>query len=429
MAPRLGLDVVLGIPIRVENDHGVRHGEVDPLASGSGAQKEDEFFGSFFREPIDGLLAVVSTHPAIDPLVAPSLVDQVVLDHVQHPDHLREDQNLVTAFFQLREELVNEDQLTRGLDEVLKQRLLVPVGQGRSLNVFHALDEVRVVAALSQLHHDVSKITNVGGLLPLVEEGEILLQHRPIPLLLDPSEFHTDDGFFLGRDGLLDVLLETAKHVGTNQLLELVGGVRVGHGTKLLGKDGFGHEGLGVHKIQQRPHFKRVVLDRRSRQKHAMGGGEALELVNQPRALVLEPVSLVNHDVRPLDTAQLRRILEHDFIRRHERVPLVRRALLVGLAIVRPLVIGNDLAALTVSVVDDAVHVSPGLELPLPVAQRRQRRDDQERPADVLLRKQKVAKRHRLDGLPQPHLVRQDAPESPIPARDQPVVPFDLVLP
>ena len=70
----------------------------------------------------------------------------VVLENVEHPRHLREDEDAVALRMEAAEELVEEHHLPRVLDEAL-------VGGERRL--LGALEEVRVVGALAQLHQDV----------------------------------------------------------------------------------------------------------------------------------------------------------------------------------------------------------------------------------------------------------------------------------
>lgn len=67
----------------------------------------------------------------------------------------------------------------------------------------------------------------------------------------------------------------------------------------------------------------------------------------------------------------------------------------------------DGLPAGLAAVVDHHVELRPGPELPLPVGDGGERRDDQERPLDVF-HVNLVEECDRLDGLPQPHLVSQD---------------------
>lgn len=118
--------------------------------------------------------------------------------------------------------------------------------------------------------------------------------------------------------------------------------------------------------------------------------------------------------------------------------------------------IGLDgLAAGLATVVDHHVELRPGPELPLPVGNGGERRDDQEGPLDAL-HEHLIKECNGLDGLPQTHLIRQDAVTSGrekrswfggavergaglwellgahlrvVPVEGQPVEAFQLVLP
>ena len=63
------LQVVLRVPVRVEDDAGVGGGEVDAQATGPRTQQEDEAVRVGLTEAVDGRLPEVTPHPAVDPLV------------------------------------------------------------------------------------------------------------------------------------------------------------------------------------------------------------------------------------------------------------------------------------------------------------------------------------------------------------------------
>lgn len=67
----------------------------------------------------------------------------------------------------------------------------------------------------------------------------------------------------------------------------------------------------------------------------------------------------------------------------------------------------DGLAAGLATMVDHHVELGPGPELPLPVGDGGERRDDQERPFDAL-HKNLVEECDGLDGLSETHLVSQD---------------------
>jgi len=63
------LQVVLRVPVRVEDDAGVCRREVDAQAAGPRAQKENEALRVGLTEAVDGRLPHVPTNAAVDSLV------------------------------------------------------------------------------------------------------------------------------------------------------------------------------------------------------------------------------------------------------------------------------------------------------------------------------------------------------------------------
>lgn len=78
------------------------------------------------------------------------------------------------------------------------------------------------------------------------------------------------------------------------------------------------------------------------------------------------------------------------------------------LILIQHLILLDHLPADLAAVVDDGIHLSPGAELALPVGDGGQGRDDEEWPPDPQ-QEYFVEERDGLDGLPQAHLIRQDA--------------------
>ena len=63
------LQVVLGVPVGVEDDAGVGGGEVDAQPAGAGAEQEDEAVRVRLAEAVDGGLPQVPPHAPIDALI------------------------------------------------------------------------------------------------------------------------------------------------------------------------------------------------------------------------------------------------------------------------------------------------------------------------------------------------------------------------
>ena len=69
MCSGLCLQVVLGVPVRVEYHHSVRSGQVDPQPPGSGGQQETEILGPLSVEVVYSILASVTSDRTIQPLI------------------------------------------------------------------------------------------------------------------------------------------------------------------------------------------------------------------------------------------------------------------------------------------------------------------------------------------------------------------------
>ncbi len=68
MCPGLGLEVILGVPIRVENHDCVCRGEVDPQTPCTGRKKETKVVRPLGIEVVDSVLTRVTTNRAIQSL-------------------------------------------------------------------------------------------------------------------------------------------------------------------------------------------------------------------------------------------------------------------------------------------------------------------------------------------------------------------------
>ena len=101
-----------------------------------------------------------------------------------------------------------------------------------------------------------------------------------------------------------------------------------------------------------------------------MRGGHGACHLREARVLVLEPVRLIHHEEGPRDLAQSSRLEGEHLIRRHADVEGARAQL----------VLHSVLARLPVAVqLDHLERGAPLGELALPVAQHRERHDDQVR--------------------------------------------------
>mmetsp|Transcript_25561 Transcript_25561/g.67478 ORF Transcript_25561/g.67478 Transcript_25561/m.67478 type:complete len:441 (+) Transcript_25561:1528-2850(+) len=184
-------------------------------------------------------------------------------------------------------------------------------------------------------------------------------------------------------------------------------------------------EEAGLDVVDHVEVLEQVVLQRRAREQQpvaVLGLRNRLELADEAAVHVLEAVALVDDHELPRELPQLLDVADHDLVRRdHHRVALL------GLrAVVPPAQLG---ALLLGAVVDDGLHRGRPLgKLALPIVQRRQRAHHQEGAGNVLLA-QVCQHRDRLHGLPEAHLVAEDAVEAILVEADQPMHADQLVRP
>jgi hypothetical protein len=81
--PLSHLNVIVRIPVRVVDDHGVRRGQVDAEPAGPCGQQEHELLSAGRVEPVDGILAALARDRAVDALKPVAQEVHHVLEDVQ----------------------------------------------------------------------------------------------------------------------------------------------------------------------------------------------------------------------------------------------------------------------------------------------------------------------------------------------------------
>mmetsp|Transcript_35796 Transcript_35796/g.114003 ORF Transcript_35796/g.114003 Transcript_35796/m.114003 type:complete len:263 (-) Transcript_35796:2645-3433(-) len=252
MAARHRLQVVLRVPVGVEHDNGVGRGQVDADTARSRSDDEDERLGGRVGEAVDGRLPLAAGDGAVEPLVSPAAPLHEVLDQVEHLGELGEEQDAVAVRLELGQQLVQQDQLARRLDQpVAVARLVlilepgprgapqlgvVVLGQGgrrahrrlgrqlRQGRLLDLPDEPRVVAAVAEHHRDVVERhgPGVGRADPVEQQRAVLLEARAVAQLLQVGDLDVHERLLERVQALLDVGLLATQQVRLQQLVELV---------------------------------------------------------------------------------------------------------------------------------------------------------------------------------------------------------------
>ena len=167
------LGVVLGVPVAVKHDDGVRGDEVDPLTARARGKKKEKGAVLGVRgvvcvaaaaESVDGSLARSARDAAVEPLVGVRPVAAVVLENVQHARHLAEDERAMSTGLEARQELIEELKLAGARDELRRggrfsKPLTAPLRHLlRHERLLDAVQEEGMLAALAHLHHEIAEV-------------------------------------------------------------------------------------------------------------------------------------------------------------------------------------------------------------------------------------------------------------------------------
>ena len=248
---------------------------------------------------------------------------------------------------------------------------------------------------------------------------------------------------FLGQQTLLNVTLDPSQQKGSQDLVQLL------HHRLLIRSlplepfvKGLGAaEDVWQEKVEQRPQLVQVVLKRRAGDQEPIPRLEQPDDLREGGLLVLNSMSLVERasasedcisrggargptyliddDVLPREFLEVRLLSKHHLVARDADVEFL---------VDEP--ISDQLSALLLGTLKHQ-HVdlgSPLLELPLPVVQRRLGHRDEMRPGHVADVAQIAEESNRLQRLPEAHLVGQDARNTILVQRYQPVQPGNLIV-
>ena len=177
-------------------------------------------------------------------------------------------------------------------------------------------------------------------------------------------------------------------------------------------------EHLRKEQVEQRPQLAEIVLQRRPREQQSTVAPELVQVARQSPLAIFQSLRLVDDDVLPVHLAELRAIAHDELVGGDEDVELELKHLL-----------REDLGAFLSSA--DVIHrlhaLEPRLDLRLPVDDDGVGDDDEVRAVVLLALPQVGDQRAHLHGLPQAHLVRQDAVEAVVVQGDHPLQPRHLV--
>ncbi|KAH6603254.1 hypothetical protein Trco_008029 [Trichoderma cornu-damae] len=314
----------------------------------------------------------------------------------------------------------------------------VPKGVGRG--DLGALEQVRVVADLPELHHQVHQGSRVlvvshGGLLDEIHDVDLVAQVAVVGSL-PVGEIAEDVHLNLVAQLLLHVLLHAAEHerlqdhVEALQLVLVELGVALRVGLDVLGKP-FAELVVRIEErrhdeVQQGPQLLHVVLDGGAGEQQAVPAVEAEQALPAGAGRALDGLGLVENHVLPSHLLEVGHVGDDELVRRDAdvegRVLAVRGVLPVP-------ELPEHLSVAGAPPVREDLELGDELcDFLLPVVQRGGGRHHQERPPDVVLLGQVGHDGDGLDRLAEAHFVRQDAVDALLVEVDEPVEALELVL-
>mmetsp|Transcript_8203 Transcript_8203/g.23543 ORF Transcript_8203/g.23543 Transcript_8203/m.23543 type:complete len:508 (+) Transcript_8203:1325-2848(+) len=400
MGPVLGLLICLGVPVRVKHYDGVCCLEVKAQASRPRGQHEDEVLRILFVEDPHVLAAVLRVGAAVEPHVFVATYLQELLQDIQLPCHLAEDQHAVACGLELGQDVVQDEHLPTCRNQLLLLQRHVLVQE-----------EVGVVAGLSHLHHPVVELPPAAAHLYLALGGDLLEKEE-----LPSRGVTLNNALRLIREVLLHLGLGPPQQEGADDLVKTVDDEQVLLLVQLLAhvlaaaaegsrkpviKRADVAEHRRQHKVEQCPQLIDRVLDGGAGEEKAVPEAVVLpEDVRQLGLCVLQPVALVHDQQVVVKLAEVGLVADDKVVVRENDVEGAPGQSLSA--------DGGPVAG--AAVVKDHLQVRRPLgKFVPPVGQHGLRGEDQMGTQRVLDVRHVGHKRHRLDGLPEAHLVGENA--------------------
>mmetsp|Transcript_35108 Transcript_35108/g.57362 ORF Transcript_35108/g.57362 Transcript_35108/m.57362 type:complete len:336 (+) Transcript_35108:400-1407(+) len=243
MATRNRLHIVHRVPVRVVNDHRVGRHQVDADAACSRGQQKTKN-RVIFLEAINSFLSLDARDTAVQTLIQVVSEVEIVLEYIQQVRHLAEDEHTMSFALQLWQQLVEQHQFARRLNEIRVHGDIVSAERRHGL--LHVSNQKRMIAALAQLHGHIHQ-TRFGRATRTQLFVRLLIQSF-VPSLLKQRQLHPNNLFFASTQVSLHEILETLQQSAFQQLLQLVLGL--GQVFELFAKRRLIRKLLGVHKMQ-----------------------------------------------------------------------------------------------------------------------------------------------------------------------------------
>ena len=207
-----GLQVHLRIPIRIENDDDVGLMEVDANTAGPRREYEDLLLALGILEVINAEVALVRRRLPVDSTIPIASNPQHVVKNVHELRHLAEDEYLAVFADQLRDQVVEDFELHRGVDNV--------VSINERWAGLHILEQVRMIAYLLELHQNIQQLNSI-FVIPIIDCRDVSGEDPLVELLLQLGQSNGKMDLLLLWQCMLFLNLEAPEHEGPEEAMDL----------------------------------------------------------------------------------------------------------------------------------------------------------------------------------------------------------------
>lgn len=384
MSTILSLQVLMRIPIRVEDNDRVGFLQVETETTSTRGQQENKIVRIGIVENSEQITTLLGFGATIETQILEIAVDEIVLHDGHELSHLTKHEHTMSSLLELGQDAIEQLEFATRSINLRPVDDPVRVVQMNREFLFDVLKNERMVADLSQLHDRVHQ--RLGAVLSVRRVGQ---QHAVrLHVMIDDALQRRHVAFYDILDLVgqlrLDLFLETTQQERSQHFVQTTndeqrfllieldflasGGERR---VEPLLECRARFEYARQQEVEQSPQLGQFVLERRAGQEEAVRGEvERVEYLGELAVVVLHAVAFVDYHVAPFDFGQTRLVAYHVLVRRGQHVEFAGLEQIAQIATLH-----------RVALVYDVDHRwSPSLELVHPVREGRQRHDDQEWP-------------------------------------------------
>mmetsp|Transcript_44997 Transcript_44997/g.74558 ORF Transcript_44997/g.74558 Transcript_44997/m.74558 type:complete len:441 (-) Transcript_44997:289-1611(-) len=422
-----GLQIHLRVPIAIVDDDDIRRLQIDAETASTRRQQEHKQLALGRIKLIHRRLSIFARRTAINPAIVMLSNGAIIFQDIQNARHLTEDEHTTARQFQLRQQLIEQQQFAAIRNQMLAKRI--------QAHIFDAVKQVRMIGAFAQLHHQVQQrgLAHLVDIARRLNQIHLLQQQLLVHILLQRGHADKQDELSLGRQVLRHIHLQTTKQEWFQQRAQLLKDFRllilavpeIKHRLKIIGR----RKQVGQQEIEQTPQLTQIVLQRRASDQQTMIRAKlCAQSATELRCIVLESMRLVDDDVFIVQSTQHCMLNHTNLVRANNDIASVRHHLSRTLVLEVLLDHGEPLFFSVRLEGKHAQRRTPLGKLATPIDDGRLRHHHQMQTIDRLALVQIRQQSDGLQRLAQPHLIGKDTMQSVMREIDQPRDTLQLII-